>query len=156
MSTILVVDDEAAMRELSARALAGSHLTSTARTAEEALDRLAQSLDIHVVVADLEMPGHGGAWLVEQMRERFPNVAVILATANESVPGSLSLQAAVVCYLVKPISGDQLRAAVSDALAWHARQASPPSAAASASDPIEAWLDKKLTRPNGDDDIPKR
>ena len=156
MSTILVVDDEAAMRELYTRALAGTYQTSTARTAEEALDRLVQSSDIHVVVADLEMPGRGGSWLVERMRERFPSVAVILATANQSVPGTLSLQAAVVCYLVKPISGDQLRAAVSDALTWHERQASPSAAATGAGDPIETWLDRKLTRPHGDDDTPKR
>lgn len=157
MSTILVVDDESAMRALYARALITSgYLTIDARTAEEALDRLAAGPDIHVVVADLEMPGFGGAWLVEQMRRRFPNVAVILATANESVPGTLSLQTAVVSYLVKPISGDRLREAVSEALAWHDRQSSSPSAATTGSDPIEAWLDKKLTRPHGDGDEPTR
>jgi DNA-binding NtrC family response regulator len=153
MSTILVVDDESAMRELYARALVASgYLTVESRTAEEALDFLSLSPDIDVVVADLDMPGHGGAWLVEQMRGRFPNVAVILATANETVPGTLSLQAAVVSYLVKPISPDRLRAAVNDGLAWHDRQLSTPGAGAAGVDPIEGWLDKKLTRGNGDDD----
>jgi two-component system chemotaxis response regulator CheY len=158
MSIILVVDDESAMRALYARALVESgHLTIEARTAEEGLDRLAGAPDIHVVVADLDMPGHGGAWLVEQMRGRFPNVAVILATANESVPGTLTLQAAVVSYLVKPISGDRLRDAVAEALAWHDRQSSSPlGATQTAGDPIEAWLDKKLTRPHGDGDDPTR
>ena len=148
MSTILVVDDESAMRELYARALVSSgYLTVEARTAEEALDFLTLNTDIDVVIADLDMPGSGGAWLVEQMRGRFPNVAVILATANESVPGSLSLQESVVSYLVKPISGDRLREAVSDALAWPGRQS--PSTETGA-DPIENWLDKKLTRGHGD------
>jgi CheY-like chemotaxis protein len=152
MSTILVVDDESAMRELYARALVASgYLTVESRTAEEALDYLSLSPDIDVVIADLDMPGHGGAWLVDQIRGQFPNVAVILATANEAVSGTLSLQAAVVSYLVKPISPDRLRAAVSEGLAWHERRVSQPAGAAVA-DPIESWLDKKLTRGNGDDD----
>lgn len=153
MSSILVVDDESAMRALYARALiSDGHLTIDARTAEEGLDRLAVASDIGVVVADLDMPGHGGGWLVEQMRSRFPNVAVILATANEAVPGTLSLQPAVVSYLVKPITPERLRAAVSDALAWHERQCDSATNAPGAADPVEAWLDKKLTRGHADGD----
>ncbi len=151
MSSILVVEDESAMRALYARTLlADGHLAIDARTAEEALDYLAVSPDVHVVVADLDMPGHGGAWLVEQMRGRFPDVAVILATANESVSGTLTLQPAVVSYLVKPISGDRLRVAVSDALAWHERQSRAAPDAPASADPYEAWLNRKLTRGPGD------
>jgi DNA-binding NtrC family response regulator len=153
MSTILVVDDESAIRELYARSLVSiGYLTIDARTAEEALDFLGLNSDIDVVIADLDMPGNGGAWLVEQMRERFPNVAVVLATANEAVPGTLSLQPSVASYLVKPISGDRLRAAVSDALAPQRQSASTGSGP----DPIESWLDKKLTRHEGDDDTRTR
>lgn len=155
MSTILVVDDESAVRELYARALvAGGWLTTGVRTAEEALDFLALMPDIPVVIADLEMPGKGGAWLVEQMRDRYPGVAVILATANESVPGTLSLQAAVVRYLVKPFSADQLREAVSAALSWQRRQSTSTGNAAAGSDPIEQWLDKKLTHNSGESGPP--
>jgi DNA-binding NtrC family response regulator len=153
MSSILVVDDESAMRVLYGRALIGDgHLAIEARTAEEALDFLTLSPDIAVVVADLDMPGHGGAWLVEQMRGRFPNVAVILATANETVPGTLSLQPSVVGYLVKPISAEHLRAAVSDALSWRTPPSGAPTRGAAAADPIESWLDRKLTRGHGDGD----
>lgn len=149
MPTILVVDDESAMREFYTRALlARGYLTLESRTAEEGLDALARTPEVSVLVADLEMPGHGGAWLVEQLRGRFPNVAVILATANESVPGTLSLQTCVVDYLVKPISVDRLQTAVSNALAWHEREAPAQSGAAGA-DPIESWLDKKLTHGPG-------
>jgi DNA-binding NtrC family response regulator len=153
MSSILVVDDESAMRSLYGRALIGDgHLMIEARTAEEALDFLTLSPDITVVVADLDMPGRGGAWLVEQLRGRFPNVAVILATANETVPGTLSLQPAVVRYLVKPISAEHLRAAVSEALTWHAGRSSPSQSRPAAADPFESWLDRKLTRGHGDGD----
>ena len=150
MSSILVVDDEVAMREFYQRALTiGGYLPIDVRTAEEALDFLSLTPDIPVVVVDLTMPGHGGAWLVEQMRERFPNVAVILATADARVSGSITLQPSVVNYLVKPISADTLLQAVRDALE-HQR----PFAAATrdAGDPIESFLDRKLTHQHGDGD----
>ena len=152
MSSILVVDDEAAMREFYRRALAaGGYLPLDVRTAEEALDFLAMTPEIQVVVVDLTMPGKGGAWLIEQMRERFQSVAVILATADERVSGTLSLLPSVVNYLVKPISAEQLLNAVRDAL--EKRSGSATSATSSGADPIESWLDQKLThrKANADD-----
>jgi len=149
MSSILVVDDEAAMREFYRRALtAGGYRPLDVRTAEEALDYLTLTPDIQLVVADLTMPGHGGAWLIEQMRQRFPNVAVILATADERVPGTLSLQPSVVGYLVKPISAESLLRAVGDALT---ARAAPSPNQDGAADPIDAWLNRKLTHRHGDD-----
>ena len=65
-----------------------------------------------MVIADLLMPGNGGAWLVEQMRERFPSTAVVLATADDNVPGTLSLQPSIAGYLVKPLARDTLLRAV--------------------------------------------
>lgn len=151
MSSILVVDDEAAMRELYRRLLfAEGYLTLDARTAEEGLDLLALTPDIFVVVADLSMPGHGGEWLVDQLRQRFPNVAVILATANENVPGTLTLQPAVVQYIVKPIKPERLLRAVATALAWHEKRTNPPQGQSGKDDSIEAFLDRKLNRGGGD------
>jgi len=156
MSSILVVDDEAGMREFYSRALAaGGYRPLDVRTAEEALDYLSLTPDIELAVVDLNMPGHGGAWLIEQMRQRFPNVAVILATADERVSGTVSLQPSVVSYLVKPISAERLLIAVSDAIA--ARDQVPPvPAQEGAADPIDAWLDRKLTHRHGDDYDPKK
>jgi DNA-binding NtrC family response regulator len=149
MSSILVVDDEFAMREFYRRALmAGGYLAIEARTAEEALDFLTLSPEIRLVVADLNMPGQGGAWLVDQIQSRFQGVAVILGTANESVPGALSLQPSVVGHLVKPISAARLLEAVGHALGTPGPAPAVPLAA---DDPIETWLDKKLTHPHGDD-----
>jgi DNA-binding NtrC family response regulator len=152
VSSILVVDDEAAMREFYRRALtAGGYLPLDVRTAEEALDFLSMEREIQLVIADLNMPGHGGAWLVEQMRQRFPNVAVILATADERVPGTLSLQASVVNYLVKPISAEGLLTAVRDALT-NLKEPAVSGSTEPAGDPFDAWLNRKLThRPHGDD-----
>jgi DNA-binding NtrC family response regulator len=150
VSSILVVDDEAAMREFYRRALAaGGYLPLDVRTAEEALDHLSMTPEIQVAVVDLSMPGKGGAWLIEQMRQRFPSVAVILATADEQVSGTLSLLPSIVNYLVKPISAEQLLNAVRDAL--EASTASATPATSSGADPIESWLDRKLTHRQGNE-----
>jgi response regulator NasT len=134
------------MREFYRRALvAGGYNPIDVRTAEEALDFLSLTPDLEVAVIDLNMPGRGGAWLIEQMRERFPGVAIILATADERVPGSLSLQPAVVSYLVKPISAARLLEAVGNALGARDDRAPAAADAAGDADPIESWLDKKLT-----------
>jgi DNA-binding NtrC family response regulator len=102
---VLVVDDEQGLRALLKRWLAVEpYVALEAQNAEEALDVLAQSPEIKLVIADLQMPGKGGAWLVDQMRQRFPTTAVVLATADDQVPGTLSLQPNVVGYLVKPLN----------------------------------------------------
>lgn len=147
LASILVVDDEAGMRELLKRyLLAQQRMVLEARTAEAALDLMALAPDIHVVVADLEMPGHGGAWLVEQLQQRFPDVAVILSTADDAVPGTLSLQPSIVKYLVKPVRSEDLLDAVEAGLALHERLAKASSAKRAGADPIESWIDQKLTR----------
>jgi DNA-binding NtrC family response regulator len=112
-ATVLVVDDELGLRELLTRWLsAAKYVVLKASDAEEAVAVLAQSPEVNVVIADLQMPGRGGAWLVDQMLERFPSIAVVLATADDQVPGTLSLQPSVVGYLVKPLDRDALLRAV--------------------------------------------
>lgn len=113
-AAVLIVDDQPGLRELLTRWLSGAeYVALKAESAEEALDVLAQSPEVKVVIADVQMPGHGGAWLVDQLRERFPATAVVLATADDHVPGTLSLQPGVVGCLVKPLAREALLRAVS-------------------------------------------
>jgi CheY-like chemotaxis protein len=144
-AAVLIVDDEPALRELLVRWLAAEPFVALqARDAEEALEVLTQTSGVKVVIADLQMPGMGGAWLVDQMRQRFPSTAVVLATADDRVPGTLSLQPSVVGYLVKPLKRDEILQLVARGVRWteeSARRSRVPGAA----DPIEGFLDRKLT-----------
>ena len=147
-ASVLIVDDEPGMRELVKRWLTGDqYVALEARTAEEALDVVARNPDIKVAVVDLQMPGRGGAWLIEQLRHSYPAISVILATVNDRVPGTLSLQASVVGYVVKPLTSQKLLPLVSDGLR---RSAEYEEAARirKTTDPIESFLDRKLTRGN--------
>jgi CheY-like chemotaxis protein len=152
MPSILVVDDEVAMREFVHRSLHSLELpVLAAGNAEDALNVLAQVADIAVAVVDLEMPGHGGAWLIDQIQERWPAVSIVLATVDEAVPGTLSLRAPVVRYIVKPVAGTDLVDAVREGLTWHETQLSSHRDASGA-DPVDAFLDRKLTHPEESQD----
>lgn len=143
MSSILIVDDDARIREFLSRWLSPeNHAIREAEDAETALDLVAAGPP-EVVLCDMHMPGHGGLWLVERLRQQFPAVAIVLATAVDSVPPVVSLQAGVVEYLVKPFEREQVLAAVGRAVAWHKAAAARHSAGALEADPIDDWLHKR-------------
>ena len=150
-AAVLIVDDEPGMRELLKRWLAGENYDALeARNAEEALEVLAQTPDIKVVIADVQMPGKGGAWLVDQIQQRFPTSTVILATADDQVPGTISLQNSVVGYLLKPLSQERVRRYVRKGV-QRSLEFAEKARLRSATDPIESFLDRKLTGRKDDD-----
>lgn len=141
MAAVLIVDDEGAIRQLLSRWLvAAGHPVIEAPDADSALAVLA-SQTVGVVLCDRSMPERDGLWLIEQMKGRFPNVAIILATADDAIPARISMQSGVLGYLVKPFKEQLVLEAVQDALAWHRVAAKRPAVApAAAADPIDAWL----------------
>src|SRR5687768_14843580 len=103
VEAVLIVDDERPIRKLLARWLSPEgYVVHEAADAQAAIETLATSA-ISVALCDRSMPGHDGDWLVAQIRERFPSVAIVLATGDASVPPRVSLQPGVVGYLVKPL-----------------------------------------------------
>ncbi len=149
-SSVLIVDDEPGMRELLKRWLTGEeYVALEARTAEDALTVAGTNPDIKVAIVDLQMPGRGGAWLVEQLQLFLPGTSVVLATANDTVPGALSLRSNVVGYIVKPLTQDKVLQLVADGLR---RSSQYSDVAPDAPDPIESFLDRKLTRGSYTDD----
>lgn len=149
MSEVLIVDDEQPMRELLSRWLAAEgYALCEAANADAALTVLAER-QVGVVLCDRAMPGHDGVWLIDQMRKRYPNVAVILATADDAVPPRISLQEGVVGYLVKPFRQQLVLNAVSDAMAWHQVAAKRPAKQGPpGDDPIDTWLRGRAGRPD--------
>ena len=135
---VLVVDDDAPIREFLTRWLRASHYeTMEASNADAALTVIGEQAP-DVVLCDVNMPGHDGLWLMEQIRRRFPRVAIVLATANNDVSPTISMRRGVVDYLVKPFERRAVLAAVSEALKWRQSEAAPvgPDAA----DAVDEWL----------------
>ena len=144
MPSVLIVDDELGARELLKRWLAGSEYTVLEADAAEAAVTVLEQSPVDVVIADMRMPGLGGAWLLSQVRERFGTTPVVLATADANLPGTISLQRGVVGYIVKPFTRDALLTQLAIAMAWRQQQiAAGPSA--TVADPVDSFLDRKLT-----------
>ncbi len=107
--TILIVDDDAEMRELVRDVLAerGHHVT-TVGGGREALQRLAEG-DYAAVLTDLRMKEMEGIELLAEIRRLYPDTGVILMTAFGSVETAVeAMKHGASDYLVKPVKTDEL------------------------------------------------
>lgn len=140
MNSVLIVDDESAIRAVLARWLgAVGYDIREAADAESALDALARAA-ADVVLCDVEMPGQGGLWLAEQLRERYPATAIVLATAVDSIPPTTSLKPGIIEYLVKPFARDLVLTAVARGMQWHAVALDRGPATPANEDDLNKWL----------------
>jgi two-component system NtrC family response regulator len=115
---ILIVDDEPNMCRSLAILLGdeGKREVETARSGEEALDKLDERTD--VVVCDLSMPGLDGIEVLRRARARVPEVRFILMTAYSTVPSAVeAMRLGAHEYLIKPFTNEELNLAVDGALA---------------------------------------
>jgi two-component system response regulator AtoC len=106
MSRILVVDDEAGIREFLSDALEmAGHEVQSAANADEAA-RLVDRRSFDLVFTDLRMPGKDGMWLLRKLRAEQPEVEVIVLTAHGSVDTAVeAMKLGAFEYLSKPIGG---------------------------------------------------
>lgn len=78
MLQVLVVDDDLGLLESLSCALRDEFEVSTARTAEEAWDRL-QALHPELLLLDQDLPGMSGLGLLERLNQGHPPAAVMLS-----------------------------------------------------------------------------
>ena len=122
-SYVLVVDDEATVRDFLTRCLENcGYASKQAAGADEALEIMGTS-PAAAVLCDIRMPGHDGLWLADRLRERWPQVPVVMITAIDDVQTvRRSRELGAVEYVSKPIAPEQLRTVVRRVLA----SAAPP------------------------------
>jgi DNA-binding response OmpR family regulator len=109
---LLVVDDEAEMRELLTRNLGRSHGVKTAATCREAEEVLAAA-EFDVVVLDVMLPDGSGIELCSRLRLRGLETPILLLTAKGEVRSRVAgLDAGADDYLGKPFALSELRARV--------------------------------------------
>jgi DNA-binding NtrC family response regulator len=139
VNVVLIVDDESAIRVILARWLAeAGYETREAADAEAALVEMARA-PADVVLCDIEMPGRGGLWLIDQLRGQFPAAAMVLATAVDSVPPTTSFRPGVVDYVLKPFARERLLNAVASAVKWHDAAVAKGPASPKAGHPLSTW-----------------
>ncbi len=116
---VLVVDDEFTMRDILSRWIdAAGFAVSVAPDAERALEILAQR-DIAVVTVDKDMPGRDGMWLIGEIQQRHPRVAMLLASGDSAITPKVSLSRGVLGYLVKPLEPEAVIRNIVVGVRWH-------------------------------------
>ena len=105
---VLVVDDDARLRELIRRYLTGNGFAVTA--AADAIEARAccKSFDFDVLVLDRMMPGEDGLALARALRSERPLPILMLTAMGEPEERIAGLEAGVDDYLVKPFEPREL------------------------------------------------
>jgi CheY-like chemotaxis protein len=116
--SILVVDDEPDVVELFRQrfrreARQGTYVMHFAGSGEEALERLADGIEptLIVILSDINMPGMDGLTLLQEIKERRPDLPVMMVTAygdDERRRRADELGAAE--FLTKPVNFEHLKA----------------------------------------------
>ncbi|HEY5617613.1 MAG TPA: response regulator [Vicinamibacterales bacterium] len=114
---VLVVDDEASIRDLLAKTLAlAEYDVDTAADATTALSRLRTS-EYDLLIADLRMPGMDGLTLIRQVKGMRAELPVIIITGFSNETSAIeAVNLGVAGYLRKPFRVPEVLAAAAKAL----------------------------------------
>ena len=123
---VMIVDDDAHVREAVAEALQNDYDVVTVGGGIEAILMLRQR-PVSVVVLDVVMPEMDGLATLKRARELNPALGVVMVAASENARmAHEAMKLGALDCLTKPFTCEDLRAAVKSAL----RNATPPLAAA--------------------------
>jgi putative two-component system response regulator len=115
--TLLIVDDEAAIRRLLRQKLSREgYQCEEANDAEQTLNTLETS-PIALVILDIKMPDKSGTELLPEIKSVYPDTAVIMATAVNDINVAIQcLKQGADDYLCKPFNLEEVSLAVQRAL----------------------------------------
>ncbi len=114
---VLVVDDEASIRDLLSKTLAlAEYDVDTAPDGATALDRM-RAFSYDLLIADLKMPGMDGLTLIKQAKRLKADLPVIIITGYSTESSAIeAVNLGVAGYLTKPFRVPQVLAAAAKAL----------------------------------------
>jgi len=119
-ATVLLVEDEDAVRVFGSRALTNKgYRVLEAIDGEQALDVINDfGNPIDLIITDVMMPGMDGHTLVRLVQEELPDIKVILMSgyAEDAIPGEIAGDASI-NFLPKPFSLQELAGKVKDVMA---------------------------------------
>lgn len=116
--TILVVEDEAFVREAACDILEGEGFrVLRARNAAEAQTAVRQQESVQLLLSDVVLPGQNGPALAKDLQGAQPAMKTIFISGYpENIVTRYGLTAAQTSYLPKPFSAESLLAKVRQAL----------------------------------------
>jgi len=144
MTSVLVADDDAHIREVARFALArAGHAVELAEDGAVAADRLRRG-GIALVVLDILMPELDGLTLCRELRGRVP--IVLLSSRGEAADRVLGLELGADDYVAKPFSPRELVARVAAVLRRTAGEALPAPRPLLAIGPVTIDRDRHAVR----------
>jgi two-component system, NtrC family, sensor kinase len=113
---LLIVDDDAPIRNVFASCLGESYSCETAANAQEALEWL-QREPFAMVLSDIQMPGLGGIELLRKINELYRDTAVIMISGVDRTQRVIdAIRMGAYDYLLKPCDLDVLELCVARGL----------------------------------------
>jgi DNA-binding response OmpR family regulator len=118
---VLFVDDEPRLLEGFRRALHKHVDLQTAGSGADALLKLRDSDQFALVISDMRMPGMNGAHFLANVRIQCPDTVRMILTGHADLDATIAAvnEGHIFRFLTKPISFEQLLAAVNDGLRQH-------------------------------------
>lgn len=119
MNILLTDDDPIVLKTVGVFLSARDHRVRTASDGSEAL-RLMDEAPPDLVISDIQMPGMDGIAFLKAVREKFPDLPVILMTGHATVETAVAaLRSRAYDYLKKPVSLEELQACIARVIRNH-------------------------------------
>jgi two-component system response regulator FlrC len=107
--SVLVVEDDAALREALLDTLRAAGLSAIAAGDAAAALRLLETEPVAVVISDVQMPGADGYQLLTSIKRLRPDLPVVLMTAYGTVAQAVAaMREGATDYIVKPFDAQSL------------------------------------------------
>jgi DNA-binding NtrC family response regulator len=121
MATLLIVDDETAVREMLYELFSATYECHTADRAEQALEYL-EIENYDVVITDISMPGLGGVEILKRIKQLQPSTPVIVISGHMAEDVASLLELGAFAFFPKPFRLEEVEDAVVKAIAHRQRQ----------------------------------
>ena len=118
-ASILIVEDDVELCEIYADIITfkeKGYDVHTVLTGEEGLKK-ADEIPFNLAIIDIMLPDMDGTEVLKRLKEKYPDLYCMMATANSSIKYSIkALNEGAYAYLQKPIEGDEMMATIRRAL----------------------------------------
>jgi two-component system cell cycle sensor histidine kinase/response regulator CckA len=116
-ATVLLVEDDSAVRTLAMRVLDRvGYRVLAATNGRDAIEIAAANPDIDLVLSDIVMPEMSGGELVDQLRETHPDLKVVLTSGYSEADLQGDVRHRGAAFLAKPFTPESLRRCIASVL----------------------------------------
>jgi two-component system nitrogen regulation response regulator GlnG len=113
VKAVWIVDDDRSIRWVLEKALARESIPHKTFASVDEVQQALQHSQPQVLVSDIRMPGESGLALLSSIRERYPQIPVIIMTAYSDLDSAVSaFQGGAFEYLPKPFDVDHALALI--------------------------------------------